>query len=74
VRGYRAELAINPDAPSALIGLGLSLGAHGADAAARALTHRPELVRAVHREIRARVPGAPTADRLAAWIGQLVAG
>ncbi|HEV7651889.1 MAG TPA: HEXXH motif domain-containing protein [Actinophytocola sp.] len=73
MRGYRTELAENPDAPSALVGLGLSLGARGADPAARALVHRPELVRAVHRAVRDERPDTAP-ERLAAWIGQLVAG
>jgi HEXXH motif-containing protein len=70
---YRAELAENPDLPGPLVGLGLSLGAGGANPAARALTLRPELVRAVHRTVRDEAPGT-TPERLAAWIGQLVAG
>ena len=74
VRGYRAQLTTSPDTPHALIGLGLSLAARGSDPAARALTRRPELVRAVHREVRDRTPDAPTVNRLATWIGQLVAG
>jgi HEXXH motif-containing protein len=72
-RLYRDELAENPDLPGPLVGLGLSLGKRGADPAARALLHRPELVRAVHREVRDEMPDT-TPERLAAWIGQLVAG
>jgi hypothetical protein len=72
-RRYRAELVENPDLPGPLVGLGLSLGMRGADPAARALVHRPELVRAVYREVRDEMPGT-TPERLAAWIGQLVAG
>ncbi len=72
-RLYRAELAENPDLPNSLVGLGLSLGARGVDPAARALVHRPELVRAVHRAVRA-AGDVPPPDQLAAWIGQLVAG
>jgi hypothetical protein len=74
VAGYRAQLSCNPDTPSAIVGLGLALGARSANPAARALMHRPELVRAVHRELRESPAGAPPLERLAAWIGQLVSG
>jgi hypothetical protein len=70
---YRAEVAVNPDLPGSLVGLGLSLGARGAGPAARALVHRPEMVRAVHRAVRDEMPDT-TPERVAAWIGQLVAG
>ncbi|HEY7595812.1 MAG TPA: HEXXH motif domain-containing protein [Actinophytocola sp.] len=73
-RGYRNQLARSPDQPGPLVGLGLSLRARGASPAARALVHRPELVRAVHRELRVTPSGAPEVERLAAWIGQLVSG
>jgi HEXXH motif-containing protein len=71
---YRTELATDPDRPASLSGLGLALAAQGPGAAARALLYRPELVRAVHRELRRRTDQVPTAERLAAWIGQLVSG
>ncbi|OXM42516.1 HEXXH motif domain-containing protein [Amycolatopsis alba] len=71
VNGYRRELAVDPDRPASLVGLGLALGARGPHPAARALLHCPELVRAVHRRLRA-VPRPPTVEQLASWIGQLV--
>ncbi|GAA4533418.1 HEXXH motif domain-containing protein [Amycolatopsis samaneae] len=70
--GYRAELAATPDRPASLVGLGLALSARGPHPAARALLHRPELVRAVHRRLRATVEPPPTVERIAAWIGQLI--
>ncbi|KFU79384.1 hypothetical protein [Amycolatopsis lurida] len=73
VQGYRRELATDPDRPNSLVGLGLALAARGPHPAARALLHCPELVRAVHRSLRA-VPRPPTVEQLAAWIGQLVPG
>ncbi|MBV9012314.1 MAG: HEXXH motif domain-containing protein [Pseudonocardiales bacterium] len=69
VRGYRAELAADADRPAAWIGLGLALSGLGVTPAARALLHYPEVVRAVHRRIRARTPTVPLPDELAAWIG-----
>jgi HEXXH motif-containing protein len=69
--GYRAELAADPDQPSALVGLGLALSACGPYPAARALLRCPELVRAVHRWLRETTP-APTPEDVASWIGQLV--
>ncbi|MEU5327647.1 hypothetical protein [Streptomyces parvus] len=66
------RIADDPQDPEAWIGLGLAMrrGAHEAPpdiAAARALSHRPELVRAVHAALTAE-PG-PTVDpvALAAW-------
>jgi hypothetical protein len=67
--GYRGELAANPDRPAALVGLGLALAARGIDPAARALLGHPELVRAVHRELRAQPHRLPSPEDLAAWIG-----
>lgn len=69
-RGYRAELADAPDRPASLAGLGLALTAMGPSPAGSALLHCPELVRAVHRSLRDR--GAPSTERLAFWLGQLV--
>lgn len=68
-RGYRRELAADPDRPAAWIGLGLALSAQGTCPAGRALLRYPELVRAVHRRIRA---AAPAPDELADWIGRSV--
>ncbi|EMD26397.1 HEXXH motif domain-containing protein [Amycolatopsis azurea] len=73
IEGYRQELAADPDRPNSLVGLGLALSARGPHPAGRALVHRPELVRAVHRLLRS-APRPPTVERLASWIGQLVPG
>ncbi|MGH3878139.1 MAG: aKG-HExxH-type peptide beta-hydroxylase [Actinophytocola sp.] len=72
--GYRTELVADPDRPTPLVGLGLALAARGPSAAGRALLHRPELVRAVHRTLRERTGHRPTPERVAAWIGQVVSG
>lgn len=70
-RGYRRELAADPDRPAAWIGLGLALSAQGTGPAGRALLHYPELVRAVHRMTRTATT-APAPDELADWIGRSV--
>lgn len=70
VNGYRSLLAADPDVPSALVGLGLALTARGAGPAGRALLHRPELVRAVHRELRTSTDAAPEIETVAEWIGR----
>lgn len=69
-RGYRAELARDPDQVSSWTGLGLALTGIGTSAAARALTHYPELVRAVRRQITTRSSYVPTPERLATWLGE----
>ncbi|HET9139007.1 HEXXH motif domain-containing protein [Actinophytocola sp.] len=69
-RGYQAELTADPDLPSAWVGLGLALHAQGTSLAARALLHHPELVRCVHRALRAEAGQVPSPRALAAWIGQ----
>ncbi|MGH8880295.1 MAG: aKG-HExxH-type peptide beta-hydroxylase, partial [Stackebrandtia sp.] len=69
-RGYRAELAADADRPAAWVGLGLALSGLGVTPAARALLHYPEVVRAVHRRIRARTRTVPAPEDLAAWIGR----
>ena len=71
-RGYRAELATDADRPAAWVGLGLALSGLGVTPAARALLHYPEVVRAVHRMIRARTRTAPPPEDLATWIGWFV--
>lgn len=73
-RGYRAELRADPDRPVALVGLGLALNAAGPNPTARALLHCPEMVRAVHRELRRTARDVPTPEKLAWWLGQLVSG
>lgn len=70
--GYRAQLAADPDRPAALVGLGLALSAAGPGAAGRALLRRPELVRAVHRVLRAGPGPVPAPEDVADWIGRLV--
>jgi HEXXH motif-containing protein len=68
--GYRAALRANPDHATSWVGLGMALTELGTSAAARALTHRPELVRAVRRQISTRSPDVPTPEGLATWLGQ----
>jgi HEXXH motif-containing protein len=70
VRGYRAELAADPDRPTSWVGLGLALSGPGTGPAARTLLEYPELVRAVHRRIRVATARPPTPDDLATWIGR----
>lgn len=67
--GYEAELESEPDSVTAWAGLGLARSAQeptGPDA--RALITYPEVVRAVHREIRFRTAIAPAPRELARWI------
>jgi HEXXH motif-containing protein len=71
VRCYRTELIEDPDRPASLVGLALSLPVLGPSRAVRMLTHRPELVRAVHRAIRARTTTVPSYEDLAEWIGRV---
>ncbi|MEA5358368.1 HEXXH motif-containing putative peptide modification protein [Amycolatopsis sp., V23-08] len=68
--GYRRLLAADPDDPAAFVGLGLALTACGTGPAARALLHRPELVRAVHRALRANTDTPPPVETIAGWIGR----
>lgn len=72
VAGYRTALGDDPDSPTALVGLGLTLTEKDS-AAAYALLHCPELVRAVHRDLRSETPAPPTVEDLAAWIGGTLA-
>lgn len=69
-RGYRAELTRNPDRVSSWVGLGLALTGMGTSPAARALTHYPELVRAIRRLITTRSSEEPTPEQLATWLGE----
>ncbi|MFF9338199.1 MULTISPECIES: HEXXH motif domain-containing protein [unclassified Streptomyces] len=62
---YGRLLAEDPESPEAWAGLVLSLAT--ADPALRPLLHHPELLRPLHRELRARgTPAAPAA--LARWL------
>jgi HEXXH motif-containing protein len=69
-RGYRVELAADPECPSSWVGLGLALSALGTTPAARALLRYPEVVRAVHRHIPARARAITDPEALAEWVGQ----
>jgi HEXXH motif-containing protein len=68
VQGYLAEVRADPHRPASWVGLGLALSASGHDRPARSLLHRPELVRAVYREVLARTAGAAEPVELAAWL------
>jgi hypothetical protein len=68
--GYRHLLAVDPDDPSALVGLGLALSARSTGPASRALLHRPELVRAVHRLLRDEPGTTPSVEAIASWLGR----
>ncbi len=68
VEAYRTELRSDPDAPTALIGLGLALRVTGDEAAATVLLERPEVVRAVHRGIRGRSAPEPATEDVARWL------
>ncbi|MGW4058487.1 aKG-HExxH-type peptide beta-hydroxylase [Amycolatopsis sp. NPDC004747] len=70
IAGYRRLLADDPDDPAALVGLGLALTACGTGPAARALLHSPELVRAVHRALRAITGTPPPVETIAGWLGR----
>lgn len=70
VRGYRAELAVRPDRPASWAGLATSLAELGPSRAVRMLMDRPELVRAVHRQVRG-IAG-PEPDKVADWLGAVV--
>jgi HEXXH motif-containing protein len=71
VLAYRAELTKDPDRPTSLVGLALSLSAQRRiDPAVSVLLHHPELVRAVHRRIRKGTLNPPTIEELAAWLGR----
>jgi HEXXH motif-containing protein len=73
IAGYLSDLAMDPEIPSAWIGLGLALSAYGGDTAgARALLECPQLVRAVYRWIRASTGTYPDPRELAVWIGRSV--
>jgi HEXXH motif-containing protein len=65
-RRYQADLAGDPNPASGWVGLGLALSASG-DRAAAPLLDRPELVRAVYREILDRTATAADLDEYLAW-------
>lgn len=68
--GYRRLLSANPDDPAALAGLGIALAARSAGPASKALLHRPELVRAVHRLLRNEPGTTPSVEAVAGWLGR----
>jgi HEXXH motif-containing protein len=68
LEAYRTELRSDPDAPAALIGLGLALRVTGDTAAAAVLLDRPEVVRAVVRGIRSRSAPEPATEDVARWL------
>lgn len=68
--GYRRLLQADPDDPAALVGLGLALAARSTGPASRALLHRPELVRAVHRALRTEAGASPPVEAIAGWLGR----
>ncbi|MBP2320621.1 HEXXH motif-containing protein [Kibdelosporangium banguiense] len=72
IRGFRAELAEDPDRPASITGLTLALSAVDSSPATRILLRCPELVRAVHRAVREHTTQAITVDGLAEWLGQTV--
>ncbi|MFJ7213248.1 HEXXH motif domain-containing protein [Amycolatopsis sp. NPDC098790] len=59
---YRRQLTLTPDSPAAWAGFALATR-HPV------LLSRPELVSAVHREVRRQRGVAPDPDRLARWLG-----
>ncbi|MFJ9780632.1 HEXXH motif domain-containing protein [Amycolatopsis sp. NPDC101161] len=69
VAGYRTVLETDPDHPSALAGLGLTLSEKD-NVASETLLRCPELVRAVHRDLRTSTSAPPAVEDLAAWLGQ----
>ncbi len=68
--GYRKLLEATPEDPAALAGLGLALAARSTGPASRALLHRPELVRAVHRALRYGPGTVPSVEAIAGWLGR----
>jgi HEXXH motif-containing protein len=73
IDGYLTQLAQDWDDVDSWVGLGLALSANGGDtAAARALLHRPEVVRAVHRQIRDQTGISARPDELSVWIGRSI--
>ncbi len=68
--GYRRLLGTDPDDAGALAGLGIALAARGTGPATRAILHRPELVRAVHRLLRDEPGPTPSVEAIAGWLGR----
>ena len=73
--GYRDAVAASPEDDEAWAGLALTLAKTGEPAAARVLTDRPDLVRALVAELRrGSVPDAATPDQVAAWMSGAYGG
>ncbi|MFB9682886.1 aKG-HExxH-type peptide beta-hydroxylase [Amycolatopsis plumensis] len=70
IDGYRAELVADPDNSAALAGLAVALSSWTTGPASRALMHHPELVRAVHRELRS--DSDASLEAVAGWLGRSV--
>ncbi|SMD27173.1 aKG-HExxH-type peptide beta-hydroxylase [Kibdelosporangium aridum] len=72
IREYRARLSEDPDNPASLAGLAVALSAVSTSPASRTLMDHPELVRAVHRAVRAHTAKPPAVEQVADWIGRNV--
>lgn len=68
---YRAVLTGAPATRPAWVGLGLALEASGEGETATSLLHRPELVRALALEERARGARTPDPLELARWTARI---
>jgi len=68
---YRAVLTTTPEARAAWVGLGLALAASGENTPATPLLHRPELLRALALDGRARGARVPDPLELAHWSARL---
>lgn len=70
---YRKVVAEQPQSPAAWPGLGLALSALDCPPAARALLHRPEVVRALHRQVSTERGQPPDPVGVADWVGRISA-
>lgn len=70
VRMYQAELAVDPGRSASWTGLGLAMSGTAAMSGATALLQKPELVRAVYRQILSATVEHPRPSELASWIGR----
>lgn len=70
-KGYSLQL-VEGDSDDAWTGLGLALRAEHVEPAATALLDRPEVVRAVYREIVAQPGERPAPVEVAAWVGAAI--